>query len=193
MNIQELATSVNYLGIQWGMPGHHLRSKGQTIASHNAYHEEGSTMPGRRLWFLEAASSTPENTALTHISGHIKGIGKGPWSRTKLWCKQDARSCVLEGIVVEKVAQDILVSINRRFTMYHPRVLEWDYIICSNVLIFLKTSPWLIPSHFGLLKWWASKGLTMMAVVMTLFMAGSKDCFLPRRREKYDFVPYCSI
>lgn len=47
MNIQELATSVDYLGIQGGMPGHHLQSKGQTLLSYNAYQKEGSTIPGR--------------------------------------------------------------------------------------------------------------------------------------------------
>ena len=61
-------------------------------------------------------------------------------------------------IVVRKDAQDILVSINRRFTKYHPQVLELDFIICSNVLIFKKNSPWLIPSHFGPLERPASKG-----------------------------------
>lgn len=69
-----------------------------------------------------------------------------------------ARPYVLEVIVVREDAQDILVSINRRFTMYHPWVLELDFIICSNVLIFKNNSPWLIPSHFEPLERPASKG-----------------------------------
>lgn len=35
--------------------------------------------------FLEAAQSTFGSTALTHISGDIKGIRKGSCSRIKLW------------------------------------------------------------------------------------------------------------
>ena len=49
MNIQELATSVNYLRSSEACQD--ITSKGQTIAPHNTYHEEGSTMPGRPLTF----------------------------------------------------------------------------------------------------------------------------------------------
>lgn len=130
MNIQELATSVNYLGIQWGVPGLHLQSKGQTVASHNAYHEEGSSVPGRPLWHLEAAYSTlgvlhwPTYKVTSKSSG--KGPVAGPGSGTRspaAWSIGHARLCVLEVILVGKDAQGILASISRTFTMCYPGIL----------------------------------------------------------------------
>ena len=56
------------------MPGHHFPSKGQAIASHGAYVEEGSAMSGRPLWVLDTASSTSGTTALTH--SHIRSHQK---------------------------------------------------------------------------------------------------------------------
>lgn len=49
VNIQELATSVNYLGSNEACQD--ITSKGQTIASHNTYQEEESTMPVIPLTF----------------------------------------------------------------------------------------------------------------------------------------------
>lgn len=52
-----------------GIPGQPLQIIGQSIGSYTSHHEEKSTTLGRCLQVLEAAYSTPGDTALIHISG----------------------------------------------------------------------------------------------------------------------------
>lgn len=192
MNIQEFATSVYYLGIQGGMPGHYLQSKRQTIPSHNAYHEDGSTMAHRLLWLLEALRTLhwPTHQVISKASGPGPGAGPGSGSSSlTAWSLGHVRPCVLEMIVVGKDAQEILAS-----TMYYPAVLEQDHEICSNVLIFfLKNRAWLIPSYFGPLELTdqqSRKSVSNMTVAMTLPLGENKDQFLPWRWGEIWLSPY---
>ena len=193
MNTQDLATSVNYLGIQWGMPGHHFPSIGPTTASHDAYGEAGSAMSAGLFWRQHLRPLGAMHWP-TVTSDPIKASGRGPVAgpgfgarSPAAWSIGHARPYVSEA--VRKDLQNILVHIKRRFTMYHPWVLKLDLIIGSNALIFKNNSPRLILSDFGILERPASKGKSHDSGHVPVHWEEVEMVFYLGGREKYDFHP----
>jgi len=132
---------------------------------------------GHSIFYLWEYCTDPQSYQITS-----KASGRGPVavpgfgaSSPAAWSIGHARPYVSEVTVVRKDLQDILVHINRRFTMYHPWVLKLDLIIGSNVLIFKNNSPWLILSNFRILERPASGSFLMwISRVKIIFLPTSK-------------------
>ena len=146
---------------------------------------------GHSIFYLWEYCTDPQSHQITS-----KASGRGPVARPGFgasspaaWSIGHARPYVSEVTVVRKDLQDILVHINRRFTMYHPWVLKLDLIIGSNVLIFKNNSPWLILGNFGILERPASKGKSHDNGHDPVHWEEVDIVFYLGSREKYDFHP----